>query len=290
VAIRNISSAFYQRLQEASPQIAELIDVDAPGFVARWTTHNRPLTVTRSGVDTRYTPFKGHASSAMEDSTDLSVAQANFVLENTSGDLSRLMAAGQLDDAAVVVWKFHIDTPGAGRMEMFRGTLAGMSYNRKAVQGQARNMWGSVDIDWPLYVYQGGCVWRFGSAGCGFNTASVTMVHTFAALAQITSSALLVVNTGTYTTSGYGANHFQYGKLTMLTGANSGQSRTIRASTGDLVFMSHRFPGAVNSGDSFSVYPGCRKRRDADCTSKYNNAANYNGYDLIPIAEDLFGV
>jgi hypothetical protein len=68
---------------------------------------------------------------------------------------------------------------------------------------------------------------------------------------------------------------------------NSGQVRTVRAHSGDQIDLSHQFGGLVNSL-SADVYPGCRKRRVTDCESKYDNLANFNGHEWIPIQEDAF--
>jgi hypothetical protein len=64
--------------------------------------------------------------------------------------------------------------------------------------------------------------------------------------------------------------------------------RTIRTQTGDLMGLSYSLPYPINSGDTFSVYPGCRKRFEADCVSKYNNSSAYLGFPWMPKPEHAF--
>ena len=40
-------------------------------------------------------------------------------------------------------------------------------------------------------------------------------------------------------------------------------------------------PNAIQTGDAYSVYPGCDKRF-ATCQTKFSNAVNFGGFPYVP--------
>lgn len=284
--MRSVSSAFFTRLQGDGLHFAELIDIETRNKSFHWTTSNQKLTYTLSGVPTVYEPFPGGSQQGFQESTDLTVSAIDFTVANTGEIFQRLMESNDLDFASVKVGRVFIDTPDLGRLEIFQGKLADYSYNRQQIAGQARNKWTSADVQFPYYTYQDNCVWRFGSAGCGFDTSSITLSLGSVVVGSCTTFNLLLP-TGTLTAS-YSAGRFDFGRCTIVGGVNSGNIRTIRAHTGDLLMLSHPLPVNSFADMSIAIYPGCRKRLIADCKSIYNNTKNFLGFPWIPVQEDAF--
>lgn len=278
--ITGANSAFWLRLQGDDMQIAETIRLDHANLQKRWTTNNDPIV--RSGEV--YSPFPGRSEGGVEESSDLSVSVAGFVFSNSGGEFDSLLGASNFDMAAVIVERCFTDTPDLGSIEIFRGLLGDISYTRTEISGEARTQWGGKNQNWPYYAYKDTCGWRFGSQGCGIDTSSFT--YTFSGTQIASGTAIAVVMTGTTLTQSFSNGHFDFGRLTWLTGPNSGEVRTIRTHSGNLLGLSHKLPYTANSGD-FQIFPGCRKRWEADCTSKYNNEENFLGFKWIPIQEDL---
>lgn len=278
--ITGANSAFWERLQGDTMEIAEVIRLDHANLKKRWTTNNE--TITRSGEE--YKPFPGQSEGGVEESSDLSVAVAGFVFANSGGEFDVLLHAANFDMATVIVERVFTDTPDLGSIEIFRGLLGDLSYTRTQISGEARTQWGGKNQNWPYHAYKDTCSWRFGSQGCGVDVSSFTL--TFSGTQIASGTAIAMVLTGTTLTQSYSNGFFDFGKLTFLTGPNSGEVRTIRTHSGNLLGLSHKLPYTANTGD-FSVYPGCRKRWEADCTSKYNNEGNFLGFKWIPIQEDL---
>jgi hypothetical protein len=131
-------------------------------------------------------------------------------------------------------------------------------------------------------------MWRFGSTPCGFDTDTIT--ETFSVdnviVGSTTTLAIRFVD-GTITNT-FTDGRFDFGRLIVTAGPNSGHLRTIRAHSGDLFQLSHALPVNSFSTFDFSVFPGCRHRRVADCRSLYNNDENFVGFPWIPIQEDAF--
>jgi uncharacterized phage protein (TIGR02218 family) len=280
------TSAFYTRMQADHAQVAYLIDLEVPNYSWHWTTSNHRITYSLSGAPTVYEPFPGQTISGIEDGSDLGVSVIDFVVANTGDIFRKLLASQDLDMAALKVGMVFVDTPDLGRREQYVGKLGEYSYDRLQLSGQARNLWHSADVNFPHYNYQDNCVWRFGSVGCGFNVASITLAIGSVVVGSSTTWNLLL-NSGTISAS-FDNSRFDFGRVTVTDGVNSGHIRTIRAHTGDLLALSHPLPISSFTNMKLSIYPGCRKREIADCHSLYNNSANFLGFPDIPIQEDAF--
>ena len=285
--MRDVNSAFWVRLQADDLEIAELIDLETPsGGSFHWTTANQPITYTLSGVPTTYIPFPGGTGSGIEESIDLGVSVMDFTMANTGPILQGQLLSADFALAALKIGQIFTDTPDLDRMEIYTGKIGDFQFDRLELSGQARNLWKSLNVQWPYYTYQDKCAWRFGSAGCGFNTSSITLaINTINVGSSTTLNILL--NSGTLTQS-FANNRFDLGRATFTSGTNSGAVRTIRVQTGDLLSLSYILPNGDLTGLQLSIYPGCKKRLIDDCKSLYNNDTNFFGSPWIPKFEQAF--
>lgn len=283
---RSVNSAFYQRMQEDGVNMALLIDLETRGKSFRWTSANDRITYTLSSNPTVYEPFPGQTLNGLKQTNDMAVSVIDFIVANTGDLIEELIDTNDLDYAVLRIGRVFISTPDLGRMEVFVGEIADYTYDRNAISGSVRNRWGSARIKWPYYNYQDKCSWRFGGTGCGFDASSITITFTAADVNTMTQR-VITLNSGTLTQS-YSNNRFDFGRLTVTDGPNSGHIRTIRSHSGDVLDLSHNLPVNSFTTFGFSVFPGCRKRREADCKSLYNNEENFMGFPWIPIQEDAF--
>lgn len=285
---RTISSAFYQKMQNDGERLAILIDLETTGGDYHWTADNTEIWYTLSGTNTKYEPFPGQTLDGLRQSNDLGISVVDFILSNSGDAIGNLLSNNDLDYATLKVGRVFADTPDLDRMDVFQGRLADYSFNRNGISGSARNRFDSQRKRWPYYNYQDKCTWRFGDTGCGYNTSSITLVLSVGDLNVGSSTTLnLLLTSGTISAS-YANGRFDFGRLTVTNGVNSGHVRTIRVHTGDLLGLSHRLPVNSLGFFNFSIYPGCNKRRVADCRSTYNNEENFMGFPWIPIQEDAF--
>jgi uncharacterized phage protein (TIGR02218 family) len=280
------TSAFYTRMQQENIQTAYLIDLEIPNYSWHWTTSNHRITYTLSGNSTLYEPFPGRTIQGIEEGSDLGVSVIDFVMANTGDVLPKLLSASDLDMATLRVGMVFPDTPDLGRREHYVGKIGEYSYDRLKMTGQARNLWNSADVNFPHYNYQDNCVWRFGSNGCGFDVTSVTQAIGSVVVSSSTTWNLLL-NSGTISAS-FANGRFDFGRVTITDGVNSGHIRSVRVHTGDLLALSHPLPISSFTNMKLSIYPGCRKRRIEDCHSLYNNTENFLGFPWIPVQEDAF--
>lgn len=289
--MRQVNTPFWLKLQEEGGSLTELIDFQARNIRYHWTTNNVPMTATFSASDvsepTTYLPFPGGVPSGVLETSDLAVSVVDFVMANTGNLLKGLLASTEFHRAKITVSRVFIDTPDLDRMVVFRGEIGDFSYDRVAIAGQARNLWQSLAVQWPYFTYQDTCVWRFGSAGCGFDTSSITISSSgnYDGVMLINYSGDDLGPTGT----------FDFGRLTLTEGVNSGCVRTIRrhirydVNCHDIL-LSHPLPSSADVTVSFDIYPGCKKRLVEDCTSRYNNAENALLFPWIPVQEQVVTV
>ena len=281
-----VNSAFNQRLEENDVgKIIELVALEGRGFSLFFTTANQEVFATLSGSLREYKPLPGEATGTIQSATDLTVATMRFLMASSADALMNTkINANQMDGARVTIERVFADTPDLGRMLVYVGFIGDITWSRAGIQGQGRNVFDSHQTQWPYNTYGDGCVWRFGSPGCGVDTSSYTVLVSGSQFVVGSSSRI-----GLWVTNvvSLGDDYYSFGRVTFTQGANSGQVRTIRNHIGNALLLSHTLPFQPVTGDVFTIFPGCRKRRVADCTSKFNNSSGFNGYWTIPIPEDI---
>src|SRR6185312_6415109 len=121
---------------------------------------------------------------------------------------------------------------------------------------------------WPRAQVQPGCRYTLFDQNCTLSKASFAQNHTVAA-----GSTQLLINLNTALPNA--SPYYEQGFITFTSGQNQGLSGTIvkQLSTTQLQ-MSGPFLLPVQTGDAFTVYPGCDKTL-ATCTVKFNNAIHF---------------
>lgn len=279
--MKTVNATFLAALQSDTPLICEIITLGTVQGDYHWTTANQP--VVSSG--TTYDPLPGGSSSGLEDNLSLVIGNINFTIANT-GDLQGIIPANGLDASSLYIRRVLTNSPDLDALPLFRGNMGDFAYTRAAISGTARTMMQKAKPQWPTYTYMDTCVWRFGSTGCGYNVTSST-VNSLGVNVGSSTAIALIAGSGSLVGS-YAPGQLERGRVTVITGPNSGQVRSVRISSGDYIGLSHSLPYAPQSGDAFSIYPGCRKRFLDDCTSKYNNAHRFLGFPWMPRQEQAF--
>jgi uncharacterized phage protein (TIGR02218 family) len=278
--MRTVSSAFWAALQTSDPRICELISLATAVGTFNWTSTNQPLV--SSGVT--YDPFPGGSAKGAEESTELTVGQIGFTIAN-SGPLASLIKGGAIRGAALYVRRVLVNSPDLGNLPVWRGDIADIGYNRMAISGTSRNQLQSATRNWPYHTYMDTCVNRFGDVLCGLDVSSFTLTLSLA----VSSSTPLVLRTGSGTlTQSFAPGQLERGRVTVLTGPNSGQVRVIRTHTGDLFALSHSLPFPHSGATQVSIQRGCRKRLFTDCISQFNNGNRHFASPWMPKQEQAF--
>lgn len=278
--MRQVNSAFYAACQEDEIKMCELITLSTRAGNLYWTTSN--FDIVSSGQV--YSPFPGQSGSGIEESTDLGVSHVDFSIVNTGSFLKDIVAARQIDMADITIRRVFTYTPDMGAITIFQGKIGDYSHDRNKIVGDVRGQQSSRAQQWPYYTYQDGCGWKFGGPGCGFPVSSITIVSTINV--ALSNRAVLTLTSGALVN--FPPTSLEFGKVTVVTGANSGQQRTIFSNSGDVIILSHTLPFSLELFDRISFFRGCRKRLLEDCTSFFNNNSAFLGFQWIPRQEDAF--
>lgn len=184
-------------------------------------------------------------------------------------ELDRLFAPPQTAAA-------QLDT-SLGAIVWFCGRIAETDAGRSTIAIKVKSLMNLLALQqMPRRLYQAACTHVFGDAMCGFNRAS--MAATVAALAGSSQAAIVT------SLSPSPATLYDQGTIAGLTGANTGQTRTVVTLAAGTVTLLKPFLFAVAAGDSFRLLPGC-DHTVATCNGVFNNLVHYGGMPYIPPPE-----
>ena len=135
----------------------------------------------------------------------------------------------------------------------------------------------------------------------GFSAGSVIYIAQVLGMAEIngqfyvvkavtTNSFTLGIDTTNFTAYSSGgtatvqgdAGYFDYGKITMTSGASIGLSMEVKAYSSGTITLQMQLPLGVASGDSYTLVAGCGKRFKLDCVTRFGNGINFRGEPFLP--------
>lgn len=239
------------------------------GEVMGFTDHDRDIIF--SGVT--YVAAAGMGSTAVTSSLGLKVD--NLELEGLLSDNSIAEAdilAGKYDYAQIDVWLVNYADVAGGAMHVKTGWFGEIILRAGQFIAEVRGLSNALQTTIGD-VYTPTCRARFGDVRCGYNLASVThtgTVTTADGRLGFTDSARTQVD-----------GYFDYGIVTMLSGANNGAVREIKRFEEKRFILAEPFTNVLGIGDSYQAIAGCDKRFDT-CSARFNNAVNFRGEPHVP--------
>lgn len=175
-------------------------------------------------------------------------------------------------------WAFG-DAGPRGALVWFAGAVADCKLDRYGAQLTVTSDIERLNVMVPRDVYQPGCL---NSLYDGLCQVSRTVFTFTGAATSATSAGRTTFSHALAQAAGY----FDLGVVTMTSGANAGQSRTVKQHTGGQLVALQPWGFAVASGDTFSIVAGCDKTQ-ATCTDKFSNLARFRGMPYIPQADTV---
>ncbi len=225
----------------------------------------------------------GMSAAALQQGTGLSVDNSEAIGALSDASVSEAdIAAGRFDGAEVTAWLVNW-TDVAARKVLFRGSLGEITRSGGAFTAELRGL--TEWLNRPVgRVYQAPCLVVLGDAACGVDTEAAGM-WAEAVVTGVTAKGGFVLSVA----SGFEAQWFQRGRLTVLDGAAEGLWAVIKR---DVLFedgarevdLWEPLGGSVIAGDSVKLIVGCDKRFET-CRSKFDNLVNFQGFPDIPQEE-----
>lgn len=158
----------------------------------------------------------GMSAAAVQQGTGLSVDNTEAVGALSDASVTEVdIAAGRFDGAEVTAWLVNW-ADVAARKVLFRGSLGDITRSGGAFTAELRGL--TERLNRPVgRVYQAPCLAVLGDAACSVDTEAAGM-WTEAVVTGVTATGGMILSGG----SGFEAQWFQRGRLTVLDGAAEG--------------------------------------------------------------------
>ena len=188
------------------------------------------------------------------------------------------LAAGYYDNAKIVVyWVNWSDV--AQRHIVSRGFIGEVKRAGVTFKAELRSLSNALQQKTGRR-YQRYCNAVVGDARCGLDLTSPVY--------RGSGTVSLAFSNRAFTAAGLGSfsdDWFTAGMVNWLTGTNAGQSMEVKLhdfTHGTVsIELWQAMPFEIEVGDTFTITAGC-KQDATTCNSKFNNIANFRGFNLIP--------
>ena len=189
--------------------------------------------------------------------------------------------AGVLDGAEIKVERAYLSdwrTPVVGALHRFEGAVSEAELDGITAKLRVVSLLSGLNLKMPRNVYQAACAHSLYDGGCGVSKAAFGAAGT---IQSGTTRESLVTNLAQAT------GYFDQGMVTFLTGANAGQSRTVKAHASGVLTLANPLRWTPAVGDAFTAWPGCDKSMTT-CTNRFSNLSKFRGFPWIPVPESAY--
>jgi uncharacterized phage protein (TIGR02218 family) len=272
--------------------VGELFTYVLPGGTTyRWTSYDRSLAV---GGHTWLAPIDGApliTRNRFGVKNTVEVPEFELRLGCSDALLSNLKTQihnGIWDGARVEMDRVFMPAPGDtryGYVLMFDGRQSGAVIDAEGITLTAKGDNVLMNQQAPRNLYQTNCLHTFCDAGCTLSESAYTFTGLAVGAGSTASNITFTVP------SGFTIGQFVQGKLTMTSGAASGQVRTVRNAGGTWLNLTYPLYDAPALGDTFNLLLGCDRSQTA-CQNRspaaggtVNNVQHFRGYPYVPQAE-----
>lgn len=210
--------------------------------------------------------------------------------DSLMGNLKAQVHNGLFDGGTVEVSRVFMPTPGDtkyGRVILFSGRIAGSVIDAEGITVTSKGHNVLMNQQAPRNLYQTNCLHTFCDTGCAIAGGEAAFTFTGRTCSGGTTARAIVWTVP----QGFTASQFTLGKVTMTSGAASGQVRTVRLASGVSLALTYPLYDAPSPGDTFSILMGC-DRQQATCAAHVNtngagvdNSQHYRGFPYVPQAE-----
>jgi uncharacterized phage protein (TIGR02218 family) len=251
------------------------------GTIYRWTSWDRDLVF---GGNTFVSSMQWLSRGRWNVTNTMEVPTLEVTILSTSAafgggtlPLQTQLHNGLLDGATLLLQRLFMpnagDTVTYGTIDIFAGDLgAGQLQGAKAVY-KVRGKNSRLSVNVPRNIYQPSCIHTFCDPGCTLSAGANT--HSFVVASGSTSSQVNLTVADTF-------NVPIYGTLTMTSGVNNGQQRTIIDSLfATAMVLARPLIAAPAPGDTLTIFGGCDKTFNT-CVNTYGNGVNFRAFPYIP--------
>jgi uncharacterized phage protein (TIGR02218 family) len=287
--MRPISMAALTYLASQAPVLAAdlftLVLHDGTTF--RWTSTDIPITIS-GNTWVAQSPNLSRTSISVRNTVEvpemkvmLSALDNDFV---GGSNIKQQIHEGAFDGARLQLERLPMPTPGDTSLGpptlMFNGRVGQIQITPSGATISVKGDVVIMNQYAPRNIFQASCQLTFCDSICTLNPASFTTSFTVGSSPSISFLP--------WASAPGNPGIFVLGKVTMTSGVNTGQVRTIRAADSSGVLVSYPFFNVPSPGDTFDALQGCDKTFNSgsgQSCADYSNTQHYRGYKDIPQPE-----
>lgn len=221
-----------------------------------------------------YKAASGFTPSAVQNSSGFAVDNLDIEGMLSAENITEAdIMAGLYDFAEIEIFKVNYKDISQGKLNLRRGWLGEVSLAKNQFIAEVR---GLVQLLSQTIgeLYSPSCRATFADSRCKINSAS----HTVSGTVTTVVSNREFFDTSRTEESGI----YNFGKITFLSGANSGISIEVKEFfSGGKIIMVLPFPYNIVIGDSYKMSEGCDKTLKT-CSARFNNVLNFRGEPHVP--------
>lgn len=270
--MKSVSAGLAAHLAQPVTTLATLWKITrTDGQVFRFTDHDVDIPYG----DEVYVAAQGYEPSEVQTSGRLNVDNLEVVGFLAAAGITQAdLEAGKWDYARVEIARVNWANPSQGLLYQRAGELGQVTVRDGRFVVELRGLMQFLQRQIGR-VTAPNCDAKLGDTRCGVDLGALTVAGTVTAVTSrqaFTDSALAQAE-----------HYFRYGLVTWLTGENAGARMEVKAfAAGGAITLQLPMIGAIAVGDTFEIAPGCDKVREGDCITKFDNAINFRGFDLVP--------
>lgn len=259
------------------------------GEIKAFTTHDKPLAFR--GLT--YTPCNSVRASASAGLSTSGISSGDIQAAGLMAPLAvseAELVTGAYDNARVSVWQVDWDDGGPilGARRLSHGRVADITIRGSTEFVMTVETPGKLLTQNPILpAYTPSCRWDLGDERC---KVDLEALREFGVVQQVTARDVnnrarrreWMDATITQTT-----DYFADGLVNWTSGPNAPRISQIKSNDDGLLVLWDVLPHELEVGDTYTITPGCLKRRDEDCNAKFDNVINFGGFPDVP-GEDAF--
>jgi len=249
------------------------------GEVFCLTTHDTPIAV---GGET-YEPMSGVDATAVRQEAGAGVDNLDVGGLVSSDRITEAdLLAGRFDGAQVRLFVVDWRQPNLAPLRLLSGYLGNITVQAGRYVAEIRSLAQRLGQQVGVLVSPTCRARALGDAECGVNLAAYRATRVVVSVKNRSD----ITFGGDWNPSGW----YSYGRIQMMSGANSGIAREVRAHTQSSgqarLQLQEALPFDVAVGDTAVLEAGCDRRLET-CRDKFGNTVNFRGEPHVPGTETL---
>lgn len=251
-----------------------------------FTSHDEPVYI----LGNNYTPCASLSRSAYELSAELGSTDnldvAGLISDDAISEAD--LFAGAFDGASVEVYEVDWATSPVNAKLLAGGTAGQLQHRDTGYVFEVVTASQKLQTKALLQQVTPTCRWELGSsntsagAGCGVDLEALRVSGTVTSVAGPDTFRQSPRRTFTDTSRAEAADYFKRGVLTWTSGANAGLSVEVKEFSSGQFILWQELREAIRVGDEYTATPGCDKRFEGDCGTKFSNKENFGGFPWLP--------